>query len=305
MYQLQVSNQSLADMTVVCEVSALPDGCEMTFDPPQFAIPAAGEGSTRLQIESRDARYGQDPLEREFTVTVTPVDAPRFAQQVGGTWVQLPGRRSLWPPALLTVAGWCLAWFTYWLVLTSRVMDPLAELLGSVGVPWDIAEFAVWPVVGLVCCLLGGLITGLALRWAEPKLRGGQVFWIGLLWGVVWSLGFVAAAFTQLPFEGGITAIVFWTAAGAAMGAVGGLFTGIAVRKSGAERYKGLPIVSALGWALGWALGELGAESLVQSGMYGYFEVPLGPVPMLALAVVGSAVGSAIVFGRFGRSGKG
>ena len=303
-FQLQVSNQSLADMTVVCEASRLPAGLEGTFDPPQVAVPAAGEGSTRLQIKSRDARYGQDPVEHAFTVTVTPVDAPRFAQQVSGTWIQLPGRRSLWPPALLTVAGWCLAWFVYWLILASQVIGPLIELLGSAGVPWEIVEFIAWPVAGLVCCLLGGIVTGLALRWAEPKLRGGQVFWIGLLWGMVWSTSFVVAAVTQVPFEGGITAVVFWTAAGGAMGAVGGLFTGIAVRRAGGERYKGLPIVSALGWALGWALGEWGGESLVQSGLYEHLSEPLGLLPILTLAVAGSAVGSAIIFGRIGRSQK-
>ena len=86
------------------------------------------------------------------------------------------------------------------------------------------------------------------------------------------------------------------------MGAVGGLFTGIAVRKAGGERHKGLPIISAMGWALGWALGELGAESLVQSGVYEHLSEPMGLLPILTLAVVGSAVSSAILFGRMGIS---
>jgi hypothetical protein len=222
---------------------------------------------------------------------------------VRGEWTQMPRRRSLWPPALLMIVGWIVSWMTYWVLLDESTFEPIFGAFESIGVQWDLAVLLVWALRGAIVGLIGGVSTGLVLRWAAPALRWGQVLWIALVWCAVWAMGIATVPFTELPFAGGMTAILFWAITGGIVGTVGGLFTGGALRRAHGGQASGFVLLTALGWGLGWAAAELLAEGIVQSGLADGIFGPYWMVPGVLLGATGSAIGGGIMLGQLSRAG--
>jgi hypothetical protein len=226
---------------------------------------------------------------------VQPVNAPRFARQLQGEWVQIPTQRSLWPPALLILLGWLVAWFAFFAVspdLTLAWIEPLLELTGA---PWQIAEIGAWGLRGIILGLLGGLATGLGLRWADRAVAAGRVLWLTVVWGLVWGAGVASVPVTALPFVGGSVAVLFWVIVGTLAGLVGGLFTGGAV--PGASAF-----IIALGWVLGWGVGLLVGESLVQSGIVEQMDGSLRVLQPASIALVGVSIAATVMFAQIRRA---
>ena len=301
-FRVQVANQSLADIEVTLQAADAGSACRYTFQPSPVTVPAAGDCSVQLDVRPRETIYGQESIRHPFTVTVQPAGAARFARQVQGAWTQMPLQRSLWPPALLLIAGWIAAWVTYWVPLQEILFGVLVESVASTGIPWEVAEIVPWAIRGIGLGLIGGGATGLALRWAEPAFRWGQVIWIAVVWAIAWGAGVAAAPITGLPFEGGLVAVVFWIITGGIVGAVGGLFTGAALRRACAAPRGGFALAAALGWTLGWAAGEGAAEWIVQSGLAEQANGAVWIVLAVLIGAVGSAIGGGITLGQLNRA---
>jgi len=209
--------------------------------------------------------------------------------------VQTPRQRSLWPPALLILLGWLIAWFAFFAISSELVLAWIGPPLERVGASWQVAEIGAWGVRGILLGLLGGLATGLGLRWADPAIGAGRVLWLAVLWALVWGVGVASVPVTALPFEGGIVAVLFWVIVGAAVGLVGGLFTGAAV--PGASAF-----VVALGWVLGWGAALLAGESLVQSGIVELMGDSLRLLQPASIAIVGASIAAAVMFAQVRRA---
>ena len=294
-FRVQVTNQSLADLEVSLEASDETGACRFGCEPRQLTVPAAADRSATLVVRSRQPLYGKEAVHHAFRVTVQPVGAPRFARQLQGEWVQTPRQRSLWPPALLALFGWLIAWFTFFAVPHDLVFEWIAPPLELMGAPWQVAEIVPWALRGILLGFLGGLATGLALRWADRTVGWGRVLRLVVVWALAWGAGVASVPITALPFEGGIVAVVFWMIVGAAVGLVGGLFTGGAVPGASAS-------VIALGWALGWGAALLAGESLIQSGIADEMLDPAWVLQALLIAIVGASIAGAVMFAQIRRA---
>jgi hypothetical protein len=294
-FRVQVTNQSLADLEVSLEVSDETGSCQFACEPKTLAVPAAGEKSATLTVRSRQPLYGKEAVRHAVFIQAQPVGSPRFARQLQGEWVQTPRQRSLWPPALLILLGWLIAWFAFFAISSELVLAWIGPPLERVGASWQVAEIGAWGVRGILLGLLGGLATGLGLRWADPAIGAGRVLWLAVLWALVWGVGVASVPVTALPFEGGIVAVLFWVIVGAAVGLVGGLFTGAAV--PGASAF-----VVALGWVLGWGAALLAGESLVQSGIVELMGDSLRLLQPASIAIVGASIAAAVMFAQVRRA---
>jgi hypothetical protein len=294
-FRVQVSNRSLADLEVSLEARDGTGACRYTLDPAQLTVPAAADRPATLTVSSRQPLYGKEAAHHAFSVTVQPVGAPRFARQLQGQWVQTPRQRSLWPPALLVLLGWLIAWFVFFAVSSDLVLVWIGPPLERIGAPWQVAEIGAWGVRGILLGLLGGLATGLGLRWADRAVGAGRVLWLAVVWALVWGAGVASVPITALPFQGGIVAILFWAIVGAVVGLVGGLFTGGAV--PGASAF-----IVALGWALAWGAALLAGESLVQSGTVERMGDSLRVLQPASIAIVGASIAAAVMFAQIRRA---
>jgi hypothetical protein len=292
-FRIQVTNQSLADLEVSLEVSDQTGACRFACEPRRLTVPAAGDRSAALVVRSSQPLYGKEAVHHAFYVTVQPVGAPRFAQRLQGEWVQTPRRRSLWPPFLLMVAGWILGWFLY-LVLHPEVWFMwLGGPLEMIGLPWLAIEAGVWAARGLVLGLLGGLVTGVAIHWADRTFGWGRVLWVGVLWALVWAAGTAIPPLIGVPLEE--MPPLFWAVKDGIVGLVGGLLTGATLREPSA-------IGVALGWGLGWGLGGLAGSWMFMSGLAGdLFEPPWGQLSIM-IGGLGALIGGGIMFAAMARA---
>ncbi len=191
--------------------------------------------------------------------------------------MQLPRQRALLPKLLLIVAGWIIAWLAFFGLnhdLLWELVGPLAEMIG---LPWELIDIGIWAIRGIILGAIGGLFTGIALRWAEPSFR--RVFGLAIGWAIVWGIGVATVPLTGLPFEGDVTAIVFWVILAAVAGLIGGALTGGAL--TGVS-----PFLGARGWPLGWGAALLVGEGIVQSGLADSW-IAVG----LPIGVIGGAIG--------------
>jgi len=294
-FRVQVTNQSLADLEVSLEASDETGACRFGCEPRQLTVPAAADRSATLVVRSRQLLYGKEAVQHAFRVTVQPVGAPRFARQLQGEWVQIPRQRSLWPPALLVLIGWLIAWFTFFAVPHDLAFEWIAPPLEVMGVPWQVAEIGPWALRGILLGLLGGLTTGLGLRWADRAVGWGRVLWLAVVWALAWGAGVASVPIAGLAFEGDAVAVVFWVIVGAVVGLVGGLFTGGAVPGASAS-------VIALGWALGWGVAQLAGESLIQSGIADEMLDPAWVLQAFLIAIVGASIAGVVMFAQIRRA---
>ena len=287
-FRVQITNQSLADLEVSLEASDETGACQFGCEPGQLTVPAAADKSAVLVVRSRQPLYGKEAVHHAFHVTVQPIGAPRFARQLRGELIQTPAQRSLWPPWLLTIAGWVLAWFLYLVWHPEVWFMWFGEPLEMLGVPWLLIDIGVWVARGLVLGLSGGLVTGLAIHWADRAFRWGRVLGIGLLWALVWAAGTAIPPLLGVPLEE--MPPIFWAVKDGVVGLVGGLLTGPALRGQSA-------IGVALGWGLGWAVGSLAGSLMFVLGLAEeFFQPPWGGLSIV-IGGLGALIGGGLMFG--------
>jgi len=137
-----------------------------------------------------------------------------------------------------------LAWFLY-LVLHPEVWFMwFGEPLEMMGVPWPLIEVGAHVARGLILGFLGGLVTGVAIRWADDAFARSRVMWVGILWALVWAAGTAIPAALQTFGLLPDMPPLFWVLRDGAVGLVGGFLTAASLRG-----------VSSFGVAFGWGLG--------------------------------------------------
>ena len=296
-FGVRVINHTVADLEVALEAADAEAKCEYTIEPPRVSLSGSQERTVRLTVRPKRGLRSQESQSYPFTVTARPAGAPRVTRQVQGEWVQMPRLRSLWMPALFLIAGWVIAWLLFAVPLYEFVFEYVIPWAQEMGVLPRLVRTLVWALRGAIAGIVGGLATGLALKWAVPSFSWKRVLGMGNVWGIGWAMGAAAAPLTGLPFEGDITAIVFWAVVGAIVGMIAGLVTGQGLHKAEPSVTGGHVFVIGLGWAIAWAVGEILLEWMVQFGML----EELGTVHWIAFGVVlgtcGGVIGSAFTFG--------
>jgi hypothetical protein len=319
-FKAQVSNLGDADLTVQL-VAMDPEGnCLYTFDPSQIVVPAGQKRPVQLQVRSKVPLTGEETRVHAFTVIARPAEAPGLARQVQGEWEQIPRRlaKGVWGAILLTTIGWSIAWVSG-VVLNSiffRIfMDAIGRTLFHAIMQVariDLVGFIFNQVVpltirGIIVGVIGGLITGLALRRARPAVRGKQVLVIAFGWIICWTVAETALAFVANMRPWTIN-FLFWGIFGATVGIVGGSITGRALRRA-EPAVK--PFVVAFGWAIAWASSEVIVSWFVHHDLLwllidwvhnfvGYLSPLLVRVALLGL--IAGAIGGGVMFWHLSRA---
>jgi hypothetical protein len=208
--------------------------------------------------------------------------------------------------------------------MEGQVLRAIRDFFARIGpAEWASGWFAEvllpYLLLGLAVGLLGGLITALSARWAEPTQRwsstagifGGWFFCLlvgTVAWTAMLDLSFLGqAALLQTatrsppaPLFGPLLPYDSWWAGllsaahGAGVGLAGGGTMAMALRRA---LPRARPFLVALGWAVAWGLGE-GLLSFFYIDLYNAFLPVVGglvdpdsAVLLVALAIFGAVIG--------------
>lgn len=245
-YSLSVRNLSDGDLTIRPEATDAAGICHFTFEPSEFTVPAGTTRETGLTVRSAKGPKGKEHLNHSLTVTARVAQVSGITSRVEGSWEQLPGGRSMGAFVFLAliawiiiIAGWTFA-LAYWPLLFDPLVFPLAD---SLGIDFFYVERFVWPLVMASAGAIGGLATGIAVKVAEPTASWKGALHYAIGWAISWAVGIGLMTFGLIiPNLGPVAA-----------GALGGIFSGLLLRRTE------LPISARhfLLVVLGWFLGSL------------------------------------------------
>jgi hypothetical protein len=201
--------------------------------------------------------------------TAAAISIPKVGAKLGRDGVSV----------LMITAGWLVCWEVVgWLFIYGDYVGPVFVFLA----------------LAIAGCV-GGLVTGLVLRWRQPASPWKQVAVVTLGWGIGWA---IAGAIRPT-----------WGIAGAIAGLVGGLTTALTLKWTRPSfRWKHIAIVT-LGWGIGWAVGGAIQEWAVGGALH---QVVVGPIRETDLyligwalrAGIGGAIGSWVMFWQLREAGQ-
>jgi hypothetical protein len=261
-FHLEVRNAGMVELTVGFEAEDPEGACLFTLTPPLVVIPAGQVRPIQVRVQPRVPLRTAEPQPRLFTVTARPAETPGWTCPTEGEWVQLPAPRPAirtWGPLVLLVFGWALAWGAAALSIPllgggNLALDLLALWGEILGLPVALsAALVVGALAGLLLGSMGGLVTALAARWAEPILRRSSGWAIFFGWAFCLLVG--GATLAALGHLAGSTrySAPLVAAHGAMVGLSGGAVMGLALRRA---LPRARPLRMALGWALFWSVGQ-------------------------------------------------
>jgi hypothetical protein len=164
----------------------------------------------------------------------------------------------------------------------------VGEPLEMLGVPWPLIESGVLLARGLLLGLVGGLVTGIALRWADNTVSRGRVLRVAILWALVWAASTAPEILRRFGLLADLPPI-FWGVKDGIVGLIGGLLTGAVLRDQSS-------IGVALGWGLGWGVSSLFVNWMFVSGVAeAYFRPPWAGLS-LPLGGLGAFIGGGIMY---------
>jgi len=303
-FSLRIANQSVADLEVQVEAGDAEGACSYSFHPAQTVVPAAQEGLVQLEVRAKSPLRGKEPRTHAFTALVRPTGAPRSLRQAQAAWVQLPRQRSLWPQGILTVMGWVLAFLTFLLPIGSLVTALVAPPLERMGIPWVFIEAIAWGVHGTIIGIVGGLVTGLALRWAESSFSGLQIVGTTIAWAIGWAIPHVIAPLAGKSMGDWILlSSLVWVITASIIGLACGWITGGALRGANSALRGGQVFLIGVGWAIAWGVGEFVADRIAnQEVVWSLGDLGHWLVFAVVIGGIGGIVGSAIMFGQLQRA---
>ncbi len=89
-FQIQVSNQCNANLTIELTGRDAEGGCQYLFEPAQVVLPAGQDGPVQLTVRSSSPLLGEKARLIPFTITAVSAVAPELTQEVHGEWMQAP-----------------------------------------------------------------------------------------------------------------------------------------------------------------------------------------------------------------------
>jgi hypothetical protein len=252
-----------------------PEHAEQKQHPPMPAEVETERGpgvkATLEPLAHEKAATGQPAAEK------TGVKAQQPARTLMRAVVPVVPAEMLWP-LWLTVIGWAVVWACGWVV---------SEANGWSGTAYGSA----WVLIGAI----GGLITGLALRRAEPSVRWQHILVITIGWAISMI---VSGAISQALYSTDSAAIN-----GTIRGAIGGLIIGLVLLQTAFSIHWKQILVMTLGWSAGWTAGQAIGPDLYNTfhdaiaGTNALWLIPGGIV-----GAISAAIGGVVMFWQLGQA---
>lgn len=242
-YSLSIRNLSDGDLTIRPEAADEAGICHFTFEPSEFTVPAGATRGTGLTVRSAKGPKGKEHLSHSLAVTARVARVPGIMSRVEGNWVQLPGGRSMGAFVFLALIAWLIiiAGWTFALAYWPRFFDPLVfPLAESLGIDFFFIERFVSPLIMASAGAIGGLVTGIAVKVAEPTASWKGAVFYAFGWAISWAIGIGLIVFGQEALAGM-----------AAAGALGGIFSGLLLRRTELPLTARHFVLVVLGWVLG------------------------------------------------------
>jgi serine/threonine protein kinase/P pilus assembly chaperone PapD len=190
-FTVTVTNESDVALTMKLEATDAEGACRFVFDPPQVVVAGGQQATVSLVATSRERPQGKEALIRSITVAAYAAEAPRVLRQAQAEWEQLPGGRGVWaalPMNVMALAvftgGWGLALGVFGSLAAAGV-DPF--ILTQIGFHEDLALRLFVAILGVVMGGLGGGLSGVALRLAEPSVGSGKWLALAVVWALSWG----------------------------------------------------------------------------------------------------------------------
>jgi hypothetical protein len=190
-FTVTVTNESDVALTMKLEATDAEGACRFVFDPPQVVVAGGQQATVSLVATSRERPQGKEALIRSITVAAYAAEAPRVLRQAQAEWEQLPGGRGVWaalPMNVMALAvftgGWGLALGVFGSLAAAGV-DPF--ILAQIGFHEDLALRLFVAILGVVMGGLGGGLSGVALRLAEPSVGSGKWLALAVVWALSWG----------------------------------------------------------------------------------------------------------------------
>jgi serine/threonine protein kinase len=180
-YSLQVKNTCNYGLSMKFNASDPNQKLKYSFNPAQITIPANSEQKIQLVVQPVRVIYGEESETHQFSVSVSPTEAPNLKKELGDQWEQLPveQKSSLFMTWLLIVIGWTLAWFVSGNLVEAGLYNGFAssadEMFGGL-------------VHGIIVGGIGGLFTGWGLKAGIKTMTSGSVIACIIGWAVIWGL---------------------------------------------------------------------------------------------------------------------
>ncbi|MGD8583963.1 MAG: FHA domain-containing protein, partial [Chloroflexota bacterium] len=239
-YSLLIRNQSDSDLDFKTSAAAKDNALEFSMEPQNPRVGAGKSVSTNVNVRAVRRLKGKDFLDHRFSVSARPTQAPGVSRQVEANWRQLAGGRSAGAFAFLgliawiiVIAGWVFAW-AYW---PEFFFSGFSSLNGEfdTGILFDPGPFLT-ATIGLI----GGLATGIAIRFTEPGFSKKKIVLSALAWAL--ALGIGLGLVPQYLDMGPLLLLI--------ASAVGGFLTTVLVRATGLPLSGSSALLIVGGWVL-------------------------------------------------------
>ena len=127
-----------------------------------------------------------------------------------------------WKQVLTVAIGWAVGWAVGWAIgwaigWNSNEFQAQVYRAGIIGY---------WPIHGAIAGAIGGLITGLALRWTEPSLQWKQVVLVAIGCAIGWAISGAIWQYIFVRIVMGTRWAIVWDIARATAGAIAGAIGG-------------------------------------------------------------------------------
>jgi len=193
----------------------------------------------------------------------------------------------LWLSLFLTIIGWGIGPTVTW-----KFILPDAD-------GWPIG-WGGWPIGWAI----GGLITGLILRWTKPSLQWKQIFTVAIGWGIAGLIGVAITDKTIAGIDMGTVIYktlwstieirsdwyIYWSVGWGISGVIGGLVTGLALWWTKFSLQWKQILTVATGWGIAGCIG----------GLMPYYIDRQIVGAAIGITIAG-AIGNGIIFWHFSR----
>lgn len=155
--------------------------CQFQFDTPTAMIPPGEERQVPFAVKSLVKIYGDAGVKHPFQLIVHPEGSPEVEKRLDAVWEQMPSTRngSLFLCWLMILIGWGIA---------IGVQSVLVE--GFLNGGDEFQNLIVGLIGGALSGGIGGFLTGLGIKIAQPDFRVSHILGSTIAWAALWAFYF-------------------------------------------------------------------------------------------------------------------
>lgn len=224
----------------------------------------------RSSEQTQPASTSQDQITQGNPV-VRWITALKFSTKGHASTGSLPDaseKTKLWYAILWTTVGWAFCSAIYWVI---------SEIYG-----WESTQAG---IVNTLLWAIGGLITGILLRWTDLSFRWNRILMIAIGWPVAMFIGANVSMNIYDTWDKPINGLI--------RGIIGGLVTALALQQSNQSIHWRQIFLITIGWTVGsvisWVIGDIIYDAY-DLGTY------LWAIPGALTGAITGAIGSLVMY---------